>query len=236
MTRRRLTIDVSGCLLEPEQHSEEAPFRWESLFGTEKPVELEIGSGKGLFLASAGSARPEHNFLGIELSRKYARLAAQRVLKSGLANVRVWPGDARPLLLRRIPDASVRAVHVYFPDPWWKKRHKKRRVFSAELVASIARALEPAGVLHVATDVQEYFGVITALVAAEPLFSEQLVPPMKEPEHDLDYLTNFERKFRLEGRDIYRASYMKPQADEVTTPVLSPGAVVSDLAGEPQDG
>src|SRR5208337_786872 len=168
MTRRRLTIDVSGCLLEPEQHSEEAPFRWESLFGTEKPVELEIGSGKGLFLASAGSARPEHNFLGIELSRKYARLAAQRVLKSGLANVRVWPGDARPLLARWIPDASVRAVHVYFPDPWWKKRHKKRRVFTAALLASVVRLLEPGGELHVATDVDEYFDVIRTLVVAEP--------------------------------------------------------------------
>lgn len=236
MPRRRLTIDVSGCLLQPEQYSEEAPFRWESLFGTERPVEIEIGSGKGLFLASAGRARPEHNFLGIELSQKYAQLAAQRVLKSGLANVQVWPGDARPILARRVPDASVRAVHVYFPDPWWKKRHKKRRVFSEELVSSVARVLEPGGVLHVATDVQEYFGVITALLAAEPLFREQPVPPVKEPEHDLDYLTNFERKFRLEGREIYRASYSKQREDEATAPVFSPGAVVSDLAGERKDG
>jgi tRNA (guanine-N7-)-methyltransferase len=236
MTRPRLTIDVSGYLLEPEQYPPEAPLCWQSLFGTEKPVEIEIGSGKGLFLASAGTERPGHNFLGIELSRKYARLAAQRVLKRGLANVRVWPGDARPLLARRVPDASVHAVHVYFPDPWWKKRHKKRRVFSAELVASVVRVLEPAGALHVATDVQEYFGVITALLAAEPLLREQPVPPMKEPEHDLDYLTNFERKFRIEGRDIYRASYMKPPAGEATAPASSGGAAAFDLAREPQDG
>jgi tRNA (guanine-N7-)-methyltransferase len=230
MTRSRLTIDVSGCLLEPEQHSEDTHFCWETLFGTDKPVEIEIGSGKGLFLATAASARPEHNFLGIELSRKYARLAAQRVIKNGLANVRVWPGDARPLLARRVPDASVRAVHVYFPDPWWKKRHKKRRVFSAELVASVVRVLEPAGTLHVATDVQEYFGVISALLAAELLLREQPVPPTKEPEHDLDYLTNFERKFRLEGREIYRAWYVKQPAEEATAPAASAGAATFDLA------
>ncbi len=111
------------------------------------------------------------------------------------------------MLARLVPDASVRAVHVYFPDPWWKKRHKKRRVFTAALLASVVRVLEPGGELHVATDVEEYFDVIRTLVAAEPRLVELTVPPCKEPEHDLDYLTNFERKFRIEGRAIYRASY-----------------------------
>jgi tRNA (guanine-N7-)-methyltransferase len=207
MTRSRPTLDVSACLLDPGQHPGSEPLCWAAFFGTDHPVELEIGSGKGLFLASAASQNPAHNYLGIELSRKYARLAAERVVRLGVSNVRVWPGDARALLARLVPDASVRAVHVYFPDPWWKQRHKKRRVFTAALLASVVRLLEAGGELHVATDVEEYFDVIRTLVAAEPRLVELTVPPCKEPEHDLDYLTSFERKFRIEGRTIHRALY-----------------------------
>ncbi len=209
MTRSRPTLDVSACLLDPEQHPGTEPFCWTTLFGSDHPVELEIGSGKGLFLVSAATRNPAHNYLGIELSRKYARLAAERVVKRGVSNVRIWPGDARPVLSLRVPDASVRAVHVYFPDPWWKKRHKKRRVFTADLLTSIVRVLEPGGELHIATDVEEYFEVIKTLVAAEPRLVEMALPPSKEPEHDLDYLTNFERKFRIEGRTIHRALYQR---------------------------
>jgi tRNA (guanine-N7-)-methyltransferase len=96
---------------------------------------------------------------------------------------------------------------VYFPDPWWKKRHKKRRVFCDPFVADAARALVPGGDLHVATDVEEYFGVIREVMAAHPEFAEQPPPAPNTPEHDLDYLSNFERKYRLEGRPIYRAHY-----------------------------
>ena len=207
MSRSRPTLDVSGCLLNPQQQPASEPLCWAAVFGNDHPVEVEIGSGKGLFVASAGSQKPEHNYLGIELSRKYARLAAERIVTRGIGNVRVWPGDARAVLARLVPDASVRVVHVYFPDPWWKKRHKKRRVFTADLLASLVRVLKPSGELHVATDVEEYFDVIRLLVGGERRFIELPAPPLKEPEHDLDYLTNFERKFRLEGRTIYRAAY-----------------------------
>jgi tRNA (guanine-N7-)-methyltransferase len=209
MTRSRSTTDVSSCLLDPEQHATAQPLSWTELFGQRRPVEVEIGSGKGLFLVNAASERPGHDFLGVELSRKYARLAAERAVRRGLPNVRVWPGDGRSFLARLVPDASVRTVHVYFPDPWWKKRHKKRRVFTESLVASVVRTLEPGGQLHIATDVEEYFGVIRLLVAGYPELEELPEPQVKEPEHELDYLTNFERKFRIEGRAIYRAAYEK---------------------------
>jgi tRNA (guanine-N7-)-methyltransferase len=180
---------------------------WTDVFGTAGPVELEVGSGKGLFLANAARARPGHNFVGIELARKYAQRAAERVARLGLANVRVVAGDARLFLARFVPPASLKTVHVYFPDPWWKKRHKKRRVFAEPLVADIERALEPGGELLVATDVEEYFGVIRDLVAGHPRFHEFPAPEPSAPGHDLDYLTNFERKYRLEGRPIYRVHY-----------------------------
>jgi tRNA (guanine-N7-)-methyltransferase len=214
MSRSRPTIDVSAHLIEPDEtpgspRAGTSPDRidWVALFGDDHPVELEVGPGKGLFLANAARANPGRNFLGVEISRKYARLAAQRLAKRGISNAKVWAGDVRDVLARRVPDRSVRAVHVYFPDPWWKKRHKKRRVFTDALVAEVERVLQPGGELHVASDVEEYFGLIHRLVAASSAFHERPTPNVKHPEHDLDYLTNFERKYRIEGRSIFRASY-----------------------------
>jgi tRNA (guanine-N7-)-methyltransferase len=192
------TLDLTGV---------EGPLSWPAVFGNDHPVELEVGSGKGLFLQNAATARPERNFVGVELARKYAGKAAERVARRELRNVRVWPGDAKLFLARFVPATSLAAVHVYFPDPWWKARHKKRRVFCEPLVADIERTLVPGGELWVATDVEEYFGVIRELVASHPRFEERSFPEPSAPEHDLDYLTNFERKFRIEGRPIYRTSY-----------------------------
>ncbi len=208
MSRSRPSIDVSPYLIDPGQPYEDLPIPWTGLFANENPVELEIGSGKGLFLVNAASANPDHNFLGIELSRKYARLAALRLAQRELPNAKVWRGDAGIVMARLVPAASLRAVHVYFPDPWWKKRHKKRRVFTAELVSNAERALQPGGALRVASDVEEYFEVIRHLIQASCHFREQPVPEAKNPEHSLDYLTNFERKYRMEGRPIHRADYV----------------------------
>jgi tRNA (guanine-N7-)-methyltransferase len=187
----------------------EPPFSWPALFGDDRPVELEVGPGKGLFLANAASQRPGHNFLGVELARKYAHAAASRLAKKGLTNARVVAGDARRFLARMVPPASLHALHIYFPDPWWKKRHKKRRVFDAEFVADVARALRPGGDFHMATDVEDYFGVMREVMAAAPEFLPQPAPEPKVPEHDLDYLTNFERKYRIAGRAIFRAHYRR---------------------------
>lgn len=207
MSGTRPAVDLSAHLIDPTSLDAPAPINWPELFGNDHPVELEIGSGKGLFLINAASSVTGHNFLGVELARKYARMAALRLARRQLANAKIWRGDARLIIGRLVPEASLRVVHVYFPDPWWKKRHKKRRVFTEELVAQIARALELGGELRVASDVEEYFVLIQSLIATNPRFREEPVPEPKGPEHELDYLTNFERKYRLEGRPIFRAHY-----------------------------
>jgi tRNA (guanine-N7-)-methyltransferase len=208
MSRARPANDVSHHLIDPGRLSDsKAPIDWRSVFGDANPVELEIGSGKGLFLLNAAKARPGVNFLGIELSRKYALHAAARLARAELANAKVWCGDGRQVMGRLVPDGSLLGVHVYFPDPWWKTRHKKRRVFTSELVREIERTLVPGGRLSVASDVLEYFGVIRGLIAASGRFQQQELPSQPEPAHALDYLTHFERKYRLEGRPIYQARY-----------------------------
>jgi len=195
---------------------------WRSIFGNDHPVELEVGFGKGLFLVTAAQQCPQINFAGVEIEKKYVLYSATRIVKRRLPNVRLAHGDVRGFLRDRVADATLQAMHVYFPDPWWKKRHQKRRVFNEEFVSQCGRVLRTGGKLHVATDVEEYFQIITGLVAAAPVF--QLLPPprVKEAEHDLDYLTNFERKFRKEGRPIWRALYERVQVpSDALDPVKS---------------
>lgn len=185
----------------------QSPLRWPLVFGNDNPVEIEVGFGKGLFLLTAAQACPYVNFLGIEIVRKYQLFAATRMAKRGLASVRLVKADARLFLRDQVAAGSVQAVHVYFPDPWWKKRHLKRRVFTREFAEQCERVLRVGGKLHVVTDVEEYSHIIRSLLAERG--GLRLLPPSseKQPAHDLDYLTNFERKFRKEGRPIYRSAY-----------------------------
>lgn len=180
---------------------------WKDLFGNDHPVEIDVGSGRGLFLVTAGLAHPKTNYLGIEIDYREGRRGARRVMKRKMPNVRVLGGDVRVLFDEFVPPHSVAAVHVYFPDPWWKRRHRKRRVFTDEFVQQIATVLKPAGLAHVRTDVEEYFGVISALMDHHPRFEPLPPPPLGRPEHDMDYRTSFERKHRKSGATIWRGCW-----------------------------
>ncbi|MDZ4658749.1 MAG: tRNA (guanosine(46)-N7)-methyltransferase TrmB [Bythopirellula sp.] len=190
---------------------EELPLPWNpsKLFGREAPLEVEVGSGKGLFLQSAASAFPEHNFLGIEVAHKYARFTAARLAKRGLDNAMAVQGDGLRLFRDMIPDNSLAAVHVYFPDPWWKKRHHKRRVLNEAFVADVYRTLNPEGRLHFWTDVKEYFDATLELIAAMGKLTGPLAVPEKAPEHALDFRTHFERRTRLKEEPVYRSEFIK---------------------------
>ena len=176
-----------------------------TLFPTTAPIELEVGSGKGLFLDTASAARPDRNFLGAELAVGYARLCAARLARRAASNARMIQGDATWLVRGLLPDACLAAIHVYFPDPWWKARHRKRRVLSEPFLAHVGRALVSGGELHVWTDVEEYFHEAMAAAAATGLFTPPDEEPAKDAEHDLDYRTHFERRTRLAGAPVWRA-------------------------------
>jgi tRNA (guanine-N7-)-methyltransferase len=188
-------------------HAQPTTFDPQSFFPRPAPLEIEMGSGKGLFLAKAALALPEHNFLGVELVHKYATFCAARLARQDLDNARMVSGDGVRMFRELLPDACAAAVHVYFPDPWWKSRHHKRRVMNAGFVRDIQRVLEPGGALHFWTDVEQYYLGTLELLAAATNLTGPLPVPEQAPQHDLDYRTNFERRKRKDGLPIYRAEF-----------------------------
>jgi len=212
--KKRLSLEELAPYLLPDSPRRDPTaipdlIRWAELFGNHNPVEIEVGCGKGLFLITAATACPNVNFLGIEIVRKYQLFTATRVAIRKLANVRVACADAAILLRERVPHKSVHAIHVYYPDPWWKKRHHKRRLFTAKFVEICTNCLTPGGQLHIATDVEEYFETIQSLCRDQTGLHELPSPAIHEARHDLDYLTNFERKARKQGHPVFRTLYVK---------------------------
>jgi tRNA (guanine-N7-)-methyltransferase len=187
-----------------------AVFDQPALFGDSRPLAVEVGSGKGLFLATAARTQPAHHFLGIELARNYARFAAARLARQESRNALLICGDALALFRNWFPSGSLTAVHVYFPDPWWKKRHKKRRVMNDDFLRDVERTLVPGGRLHFWTDVEEYFHSTLELIAQTVSLQGPLPVPVKPAEHDLDYRTHFERRMRQHDLPVFRAEFLKP--------------------------
>jgi len=183
---------------------------WTRFFGNDNPVELDIGCGRGLFLVTAGLEHQDVNYLGVELEYTEGRRAAKRFKKREMRNVRVLGGDVRMALDRHIVPGSVSAVHVYFPDPWWKRKHKRRRLFTNDFADQIAVVLKPGGLLHSWTDVEDYFQVISSLMNHHPKFETMAPPSERAAGHDMDYQTSFERKKRQAGETIYRGLWRRP--------------------------
>lgn len=170
----------------------------EALFGRSAPLEVEVGSGKARFLVEAAAREPRHDFLGLELSLAYYRICRDRVARAGLANARVLRADGRRFVETLSP-GSVRAFHAYFPDPWPKKRQRKRRLFDAVSLEVFASRLEPGGILRIATDHPEYGSRLAPLLASVP--SLETLPWDRLPEPPA---THYELKYRAEGRPIWR--------------------------------
>jgi tRNA (guanine-N7-)-methyltransferase len=205
--RREPPVDLKPFFLTLDDVEDDLD--WQTFFGNENPVELDVGCGRGLFLFNASTTHPETNYLGIELDYKEGRRAARRLWKRKQPNARVLGGDARIALSKLIRPESVAAVHVYFPDPWWKRKHKRRRLFTDEFVDLACGVLKPGGLLHSWTDVEDYFGVIGALMDHHAAFEALPPPAERTAEHDLDYQTSFERRKRQIGSTIYRGQWRK---------------------------
>ncbi len=188
------------------------PLDLPAIFGNDRAMEVEVGFGKGLFLLNSSLHNPQTNFLGIEIERKYTLFTATRLAKRGIPNARLICADARSVFRDYLPPRVFRAIHVYFPDPWWKKKHRKRRVFTFDFAEQCERVLQVGGRLLFVTDVPDYFDEVQQLLTRFPSLGCGDAPQANLPAHEFDYLTNFERKFRQQEKPIHRACYIKEAA------------------------
>ena len=173
-------------------------------FASPGPVILEIGFGRGEALLAEAAARPERRLLGVEVYRAGLERALRAIDAAGLGNVRVAAVDAARLL-PRLPDGCLAGVRVLFPDPWPKRRHRKRRLLQAGFVAECARSTAPGAVLHVATDWAAYAEQIGAAVAASPAWTPLAAAPSR-PE------THYERRGRRRGHAVWERAWRRTPA------------------------
>ena len=184
------------------------PLVWEQLFGRPDPPEVEIGAGKGRFLLEMAALHPERSLLGVERAAKYHDLVCRRAARRGIGTIRMLRTTAEDLFFRLLRPASVANIHVYFPDPWPKKRHHKRRLFQPDTVEAMARALVPGGLLLVKTDHGEYAAVIAQVLERSSLEPEDPAPCFREiPE------TSYELKYRREDRPIWAFARRRPSGE-----------------------
>lgn len=180
-------------------------FDFKTVFGhVPRRVEVDLGSGKGRFLLARASADPEVSFLGLDRLLLRIEKVERKVLKRGLNNVRLVYVSADYAVRFLIPRQSVSVYYIFFPDPWPKTRHHDRRLFDESFLDALAATLVPDGVVHVATDHQQYFREIVALFENNPLYKQAPVFIPSEEEK-----TDFELLFSGLGAKIGRCSFAK---------------------------
>ena len=172
-----------------------SPLRPDEAFGRIAPLVLEIGSGMGETTAQIAAANPDLDYLAAEVHGPGVGSLLQRIAREGLKNLRVIRHDAVEVLRDMIPEASLAGIHLFFPDPWPKKRHHKRRLVQPPFAALAASRLAPGGYLHAATDWPEYAAQIDEVLRAEPLLEASPEPRVRPP-------TKFEQRGLRLGNPI----------------------------------
>jgi tRNA (guanine-N7-)-methyltransferase len=180
---------------------------FEQVYGRRAPTILEIGFGMGETTAQIAQAHPENNYLGIEVHTPGVGSLLKLIAENSLANLRLIQHDAVEVLEHMIAPASLAGAHIFFPDPWPKKRHHKRRLIQPAFVALLASRLAPGAYLHAATDWQEYAEQILAVFAAEPALAN--TAPGFAPRPDYRPLTKFESRGLKLGHGVWDVIFRK---------------------------
>lgn len=195
-------------------------------FDPGRPLEVEIGCGKGRFLSGKAAREPECDFLGIERMLGRVRLFAGKCRRAGLENVRILRLEAHYTFHYLLPAHRVRRVYVFFPDPWPKRKHRSHRLFGPLFLNALWKRLETGGKLEFATDHAEYFSTVCECLANDPRFER--VEPMPRPR---EVWTEFETMFREKGMPVYSAAWRSLEADDAP---LAPLTVPPEA--EPREG
>jgi tRNA (guanine-N7-)-methyltransferase len=171
----------------------------DSIFGRVAPLEVDLGCGDGSFLTELASQNPQRNFLGVEKLFGRVRSACKKIARLELRNARILRADIPHTAQQLLPAGSVEVFHLLFPDPWPKRRHHVRRVFTSELLRSLARALTANGLFRVATDDTDYFQEMTRVLRRVSFFQER-----EDATAAALPSTTFEKRFRERGLEIHR--------------------------------
>ena len=186
---------------------EERPFDAAATFGRAAPLVLEIGFGMGTATAAIAAASPQTNYLGVEVHPPGVGALLKLIGDEALTNIRIVQDDAVSVLERMIAPASLAGVHVFFPDPWHKTRHHKRRLIQPDFVRLLASRLAPGGTLHCATDWQPYAEQMLAVLSAEPELANTAAGYADRPASRP--LTKFENRGLLRGHGVWDLVFVK---------------------------
>jgi tRNA (guanine-N7-)-methyltransferase len=179
-----------------------------ALFPKPQLVEVELGAGDGSFLAAYANQNPERNFLGVERLLGRLRKIDRKARRAGLRNLRLIRIEAAYFLEYLLPAGSIDALHIYFPDPWPKRKHRKNRLVNPRFVELAAQVLKPGGVVYLRTDDDDYFSQMTEVFSTAREFCL-----IETPEELAAVTTDFERGFNARGVSTYRAAYqLRPKA------------------------
>lgn len=205
---RRVLREYERVALRPEDIDGRLDFA--QVFGRSAPVHIEVGSGKGTFLVDQAKAQPGVDFVGIEWARKYYRYAVDRIGRWALTNARLIRTDAAQFINEHVPDDSVDCFHIYFPDPWPKKRHNKRRFVCGKNLQQLIRCLKIGGEIRIATDHADYFEQIEAVLTErrDCLEPTAFTPTAGAEDEELTG-TNYERKYIQDERSINAVAVKK---------------------------
>ena len=187
---------------------EPRPLDFQAAFGRDAPTVLEIGFGMGEATAHIAALMPETNFLCCEVHEPGVGALLKRIGENGLANIRILPHDAVEVLAHMLPEGCLAGVHVFFPDPWHKLRHNKRRLIQPPLVARLASRLRPGGYLHCATDWEPYAQQMLEVLSAEPQLENTAESYAPRPHYRP--LTKFENRGLKLGHGVWDLVFRKP--------------------------
>lgn len=183
--------------------------QWEAVFGNDHPLVLEIGCGVGDFVVQMAALHPDRNFIALDFYNKGCLKTCKRIDKAGLANVRVIRAEARSFIAECIAPLALRAVVINCPDPWPKKRHRKRRLVQSPFVSFLQGYMQPGADLYFATDFDDYGQDVADFMLTQPGFENRLAPDAYRHHLEGYPLSKYMRRFLEEGKQIYYVHYRK---------------------------
>ena len=197
-----------------------SPPDWSAAFGNDRPLALEIGCGVGDFMLKTALDQPETNFIAIDFYNKGCWKSCRRLDRHGVTNVRVLRDEARLFVTDRIPKGSLSAVYINCPDPWPKKRHRKRRLVNQEFVEFLLDYMAPGADFFFATDFDDYGLDVAQMLPEVAALENRFAPDQYRHEFPGYHLSKYMRKFMAEGKRIYFVHYrVKPREGSAAAPV-----------------